>query len=45
MGYSPQLAENTNELENLDAVKNMTSYPDYGSVKIINDTVVVKVGQ
>lgn len=44
-GYSPQLAENTNELENLDAVKNMTSYPDYGSVKIINDTVVVKVGQ
>lgn len=40
-GYSPKLADST-QLANLPEVKNMPSYPDSGSIKIVNDTVVVK---
>ena len=40
-GFAPQWID-ANEFKDLDEVKAMPIYPDDGSVKIINDTVVVK---
>ena len=40
-GYSPVLAD-PDDYVGLDEVKNMPHYPDNGSIKIINDTVVIK---
>lgn len=42
-GYSPQIIEDTNALENNTYVKDMPTYPDYGSIKVIDDVVVVKL--
>ena len=42
-GYKPELAD-SKEFENLQEVKMMPSYPDDGSIKIINNTIVVKLG-
>ena len=41
LGYSPNLAD-PNIFGKLPDVQKMPSYPDYGSIKIINNTVVVK---
>ena len=41
-GYEPEYIEDTSELENNTVVKNMPSYPDYGSIKIVDGVVVVK---
>ena len=39
--YKPQLGEK--ELfENTNQVKNMPHYPDFGSIQVINETIVVK---
>lgn len=40
-GFSPQYAD-ANDFENLQEVIDMKHYPDYGSIKVINDAVVVK---
>ena len=40
-GYSPVIA-NPDDFVELDEVKLMPHYPDDGSIKVINDTVVVK---
>ena len=40
-GYSPTVVDATSFAE-MDEVKQMPSYPDDGSIEIINDTVVVK---
>ena len=39
--YSPQ-SGNASDFINLPEVTDMPHYPDYGSIKVINDTVVVK---
>lgn len=39
-GYEPVIAEE-DDFKDLEEVKNMPHYPDDGSIKIINDTVVV----
>lgn len=39
--YSPRLG-NASDFINLPEVNDMPHYPDYGSVKVINETVVVK---
>lgn len=41
LGYSPNLAD-PNDFISLPEVQKMPSYPDYGSIKVINNTVVVK---
>ncbi len=41
LAYKPQY-EKPEKFENLPEVKSMPHYPDYGSIKIINKTVVVK---
>lgn len=41
LGYSPSLADPA-VFEKRPDVQKMPSYPDYGSIKIINNTVVVK---
>ena len=41
IGYNPVVLEEDN-FKDLAEVKNMPSYPDYGSIKVINETVVVK---
>lgn len=41
IGYSPKYI-NSKEFENIYEVKNMPHYPDYGSIKVINDTIVIK---
>ena len=40
LSYKPTLAK-TEDFENLPEVKVMPHYPDYGSIKVINETVVV----
>ena len=40
-GFSPELKE-AKDFENLQEVKAMPSYPNDGSIKVINNTVVVK---
>ena len=40
-GFAPVIVD-SNEYELLEEVINMPHYPDYGSIRIINDTVVVK---
>jgi len=42
-GYQPQLA-NKKDFENLSQVRSMPAYPDFGSIAVINNTVVVKLG-
>lgn len=42
-GYSPLIIEDTSDLENNTYVKDMPTYPDYGSIKVIDDVVVVKL--
>ena len=41
LAYEPKY-EHPEKFENLPEVKSMPHYPDYGSIKIINKTVVVK---
>jgi len=41
-GYSPVI-KSSDEYEKLSEVISMPCYPDYGSVKVVNDTVVVKL--
>ena len=41
-GYKPIEAANQDDFKDLPEVKAMPSYPDYGSIKVINKTVVVK---
>ena len=42
-GYKPEIADKK-IFENMQEVKLMPSYPDDGSIKIINNTIVVKLG-
>lgn len=41
-GYNPDYVTNTTDLENSPEVQKMPSYPKDGSIKVIDDTVVVK---
>lgn len=41
-GYDPDYIEDTTELEENPLVKEMSSYPDCGSIKIIDNYIVVK---
>ena len=40
-GYDPVILED-DDFKDLPEIKNMPSYPDYGSIKVIDETVVVK---
>ena len=42
-GFAPVLLEDTKDIEKSREFKEMPVYPDYGSVKIIDNTVVVKL--
>lgn len=44
-GFKYEVPENAEELRNSDVVKNMPYYPDYGSVMICGDVVVVKLSE
>ncbi len=41
-GFSPSVVDDVSGYESLDTVKNMPSYPDDGSIRIIDGVVVVK---
>ena len=41
-GYEPDYVEDTSEIENNLVVTAMPSYPDSGSIKIVDDVIVVK---
>ena len=41
-GYEPEMISDTSEIEKLEAVKNMPSYPLAGSIAIIDNVIVVK---
>lgn len=45
MGYVPNLVDNdqVKELRKDPYVKNMPCYPDYGSIAIYKDTVIIKL--
>jgi len=40
-GFAPEFIDDTMEIEKLGEVKDMLCYPDEGSVKVVNDMVVV----
>ncbi|MCM1048636.1 MAG: glucosyltransferase domain-containing protein [Clostridiales bacterium] len=44
-GFQYESPENIQELENSDIVKQMPCYPDYGSVLIYNNVVIVKLSE
>jgi len=41
-GFAPEYVYDTSAIEGLEEYKEMPCYPDYGSIAILNDTVVVK---
>ncbi len=41
-GYEPDDVKDTTEISNNPLVQDMPSYPDYGSIKIIDEIIVVK---
>lgn len=48
LGFTPELIEDKLELEkilNKDAVKAMPTYPEAGSIAIVDDVVIVKAGE
>lgn len=47
LGFAPQFCgyDETANLMKLEEVKDMSCYPDSGSIKIINGTVVIKLGE
>ena len=40
--YEPEYIKDTSEIESKDTVKQMPSYPDSGSIKIVDGVIVVK---
>ena len=44
-GFSPQLASNEEVLAVYDEIENMPIYPDCGSIKVVDDIVVVKLSE
>lgn len=42
-GYAPELYQDVEKLKNTEEVKNMEIYPDKGSIKVIDNVVVVKL--
>ena len=41
-GYAPEEIWDREAYEEMDEVKQMSSYPDEGSIKVINDVIVIK---
>ncbi len=45
-GFSPaKYSGNIEELEKQEVIKNMSYYPDDGSIAIVNDVLIVKIGK
>lgn len=45
LAFSPQVITDTEEIEESDEFKTMPCYPDSGSIKIIDDVIVVKFSE
>lgn len=44
-GFAPEYIDDTSVIEEMEAFKEMPCYPDYGSIAVLNGTVVVKFNE
>lgn len=42
-GFAPEIVQDTSELKELEAVKSMPCYPDDGSIKLVDNVIVVNM--